>query len=269
MPQTGRSPSLNQNQTLPSVANRKDTKLSATPVSNPTIDPTAVNPVPTGPDDLATLQAKLVTANQDMATHTLAAQEAFMQSPPDVRGAIAATDKVKKAQADIARLEAQIKKHGFEVHREERDATIAALEQGLFGVVDGAIDVLQHRELGIIGAAVLFHADGTITVKATMQGAPKVARLKKEATNGGQGGQKGNWAIDGQLLPSIEFLGRYGDRLTLEVSADKNPKGIVEYGTYYLDRNENWQDYGLSSRPGFDTAVKKLADAVGAVRDVS
>ena len=164
----------------------------------------------------------------------------------DVAALMGAMDKVKAADRDVAKAERAVRDAEFDRRTEERMARSVALKEA-FGAVP--FDYAEAYGAGIRTVTAKLQEDGTVLVDIGTVGRPpsegRTPRVKSESK--GTGTPRNRWQLDGAEYTSAELLTTFGG----------------EEGEKAVHKAHNWREYGLTSNPGFDAALKKLAGRMG------
>lgn len=206
-----------------------------------TITPTT----PSTPVDVADLKAKIVEQEAVAQAALVEAQAAV--DAKDIRGMIAASDKAKQAEANVARLTKQIDRAEYDTRKVEREGLVEQFVANVPGLF-AQVDVANVRSLSITGLVVLFNEDGTVT--CTVNTKAKDAGVATTIGQGRKGGGTVTWVKDGVEYKSRALIEQFG-------GAD---------GVAALDKADNPANYNLKYSPGFNGFVVKLAKEIGAER---
>lgn len=221
-----------------------------------TITPTT----PSAPVDVADLRAK-ITEQEAVAQAALTEAQAAVDAK-DIRGMIAASDKAKQAEANVARLTKQIDRAEYDTRKVERENLVEQFVANVPGLF-AQVDVANVRSLQITGLVVSFNEDGTVT--CTVNTKAKDAGVKTDIGKGSKG--KIDWLYNGMSYKSSDLIEQFGDE-NFPMPEKDNPKGLGA-GAYAIDKAKNPQDYNLKYSPGFNAFVTKLAEKIGAVKVTS
>lgn len=222
----------------------------------PTNTDQAVNPVPTTPPDMGTLNRALATATARLtdAQAALTAASAVNDIPAILQASAIVNEyftfvdgKMEPAKTTpITRAQVAIDRANFELRGVERMAASDTLK-GIGDSLATAIDIADYRSLGITGFAVTFTEDNTATVNVTTLSTPKAPRAA--GTKATVGGGKVQWTVGNFAGSQLEMIREYG---TPEENAQ-------------VDKALAWKENNMKYFPGYDSIGKRIAKRIGAV----
>lgn len=178
-----------------------------------------------------------------------------------------------KPGGPIAKATKAYERATFFMRDEERQQAVTDIQSE--GCMYPADSIQRFLGLRITGYSVAFMDDGRVEVKVASKGAPSQT---------GSTGPKGTrsrktYRYAGGVFTSRELLEQYGDSLPApEILFDVPGRGVVKSADYpeitglgswaiWRATEKNWKSVGAKFNPGFDAAVNKLAEHLGAVRE--
>jgi hypothetical protein len=216
--------------------------------------------------DLSSFETAVKAAIDEVTTAEAAFREAATTG--DMAAMLKGADAVKAAQAKAVRAKQQLDAAAFEVRAAERGEFAVTVKTAIDAVVD-ALDGAQFHSLGLRSIVAVCDETGHFTVSVLTNERPSAAAKpgRKASTPSGapsaDGKNRSLWTLtDGSTCTSRELIERFGDEVE------------PGYGVKALDRADNWKEprWGpnnnepMKAGPGFNAALMKIAEKVGATR---